>query len=732
GHALSVRYPQMLRFNAPETDPFELSVWLERNAGATPLTFTVELSSSALLFIDSAGISSEPRITLTVDSGSLPQQVRLQPLLSNRNERMVVDVIVRDATGKEVLTKPLTIARETQEGFYWRVFRSRFFGDAGLALAVASAVLGIGWQLLNERRQTRVEQQRERIRELRDLFDRDLMEWALASRALEQEAKKVWEEQVRHELRETLDKQEQQLTNRATQERAKRLLHDAAEYYRNSDIQRCSTALDLVIRAYAAKYTELESLPRQLPDVRTADRQQAETLLRVCGALLHCFSKDAHKEAYEDAYEFVVAVLEMLALQSNNQEVKKCLRLALRAKDAETSADTESGAARLSELASTDPRVRRRLTELLPWTFEWSPILTVPGTVTRTGVVTAWLEANGLKMHPFDTHELRGHQPFLERVTLQEALQEDIIQPKSIAVIGHRFDCHVAAVALYNKLQKSPALNKPMTAMPAMVMPVMVTLSDRDATGRDELLGSLVRATGRIWIRLIANQPGALLWLPDDEQALLAMWLVWLSGSLQALRQQLRRAGLKSGMQEQILLRRFDNLLTGVDSSVPHPEMFLNWLAIRPPEIDYTYMIVIDHISDPHVRPFVELLSEAQDVGFVWKIFTSLTRRRMFEKVHSIALTLSEPELLDLLNVAVASAGGPAQNLIDLVEIEDPALNEEEFLRDTLKHAHGSFERALAICQRALVHHLASRPDQNDPKYRSLNEHDFIAALLGA
>ncbi|MDW8232318.1 MAG: hypothetical protein RMJ54_06005 [Roseiflexaceae bacterium] len=712
GHHLFVRYPHTLGFNTPETDPLTLTIWLERNAGAIPLTFTVELSSSALLFVDAAGMPIAPQLTLSGDGGSSPQLMRIQPLASNRSERLIVDVIVRDTAGQVLLKEPLrfTIARETQTAFYWRVFRSRFFGDAGLALAVASAVLGIGWQLLNEGRQTRVEQQRERIRELHDLFDRDLMEWALASRALEQEAKKGWEEQVRYELRGTLDKQEQQLTNRATQERVKRLLHDAAEYYRNGDIQRCNTVLDLVIRAYASNYAELRSLPRQLPDARTADRQQAETVLNVCGGLLRCFPTEA--------YELAAAALDVMASQTDRHTAKERLLEFIR------SPGRESGAAELSTLATNDPRIRGRLTDHFPWAIEWPPILPAPGTVARTGAIIPWLEANGLKMHPFDTCELLSCQEFLKGIELQRSQRETIIQMQPLVTVEQQFDRRVAAVALYNALRQ-PA---------ARLMPVMVELSDQNTTDRTRVVQSVVQAAGTTWLRLIASQPEVLLWLPDDEQALLVEWLVWISGSPQALRQRLRRAGMQRGFQEQIVLRRLDDLLTGIDKSALHPGMFLNWLAIRPPGVEHMRLIVIDGTGDKCAGPIVNVLSEVREVGVRWTIFTSPTQEQTFTPAQVIALRWSEQELLGLLNVAVAvaSAGGPAQNLIDLVEMEDPALNEEEFLRDTLKHAHGSFERALAICQRALAHHLDSVSDPNDPGYPFLNENDFKAALTGA
>lgn len=386
----------------------------------------------------------------------------------------------------------------------------------------------------------------------------------------------------------------------------------------------------------------------------------------------------------------------------------------------------EPGAIELNKLALNDPRVRRRLTDPLPWTFVWPPISIVPGTVTRTESVTAWLDANGLEIYPFDVHELQGHQPFLASVTLPQAQRAAIIQSQPLIVVGRQFDCHIAAVAFSEELrryyQPLPPSEQPML--------VMVRLSDQNAKERNKALNRVVQEAGTVWLRLIAEQPGVLLWLPDDEQALLAAWLVWVSGSPHALRQRLRHAGLKSGVQEQIVLRRLNDLLTGIDKSAPHPDMFLNWLAIRPPGVEHMRLIVI-HTDDTHIRTVVDALSEVQDIKAVWTLFTSPMRRQTFAGTHGIALEWSEDELLELLNLAVKSAGKSGKNLTDLMEMDDPALNEEKFLLDTLKHAHGSFERALAICRRALFRHLTSRPDQNDPKYPFLNENDFIVALLG-
>jgi hypothetical protein len=159
------------------------------------------------------------------------------------------------------------------------------------------------WQEINELRQTRLAQQSERIREIRNLFDRDLVEWHLAAETLTQEASRNWEDQARSELDKTLNDQRAQLTGAVVKEPMIRLLRDAAEYYRMGDGRRMNAVLDLLKRAHPGVFHDVDE-PLPLPSVR--DRQSAETALRTCAALLHHFQMDAR--------ELAVATMEMLAL----------------------------------------------------------------------------------------------------------------------------------------------------------------------------------------------------------------------------------------------------------------------------------------------------------------------------------------------------------------------------------------------------------------------------------
>lgn len=368
GHTLLVRYPRETRADAAATAPPELVVWLESDIGAAPLTVSVELSSSStLVFTDETGAPAPPQLTLA-DNGALrPQRLGMRFLEDRVGGSTIIEVLVRDATGQSA-SKEIAIAHETYMAFYWRVFKNRFFGDAGLGLAIASAVLGMGWQVLNERRQTRSAQQFERIREIRDLFNRDPVEWHLAAKTLDQEACKDWENQARSELRKTLKDQREQLTKATAKERVARLLRDAAEYYGAKDDKRLNAVLELIRLAHPEMFRNVADQLTQ--PVRVTDQKNAEVALHTCAMLLRHFRMDAR--------DLTVAVMEGLASLPEDSEGKRCLLRAIR------SPGDAPGAVEMSRLAVIDPRIRRRLVDHLPWVCDWSPCELSPAQVIRS------------------------------------------------------------------------------------------------------------------------------------------------------------------------------------------------------------------------------------------------------------------------------------------------------------------------------------------------------------
>ena len=701
GHTLFVRHPRLIRAGAVATAPPELVVWLKRDAGAAPLTITVELSSSStLVFTDETGAPVVPSLTLTE---TIPQRLGMRFLEDHTSDITTIEVAVRDTTGQSALEK-IRIAHETQVAFLWRAFRNRFFGDAGLGLAIASAVFGVGWQVRNERRQTRQAQQSERIREIRDLFDRDLVEWHLAAKTLEHEASRNWEDQARSELDRTLKDQRAQLTSTAMKERVMHLLREAAQYHHAGDNRRLKGIFELLKLAHPEVFRDVAE---PLPPVR--DRQSTETSLRMCAKLLDRF-KETHELTV--AVELAVAVMEMLASLPEDQEGRKYLVQVI------SSPGDVPGMREVSDLAVTDPRVRRRLVDQLPLTYEWLLFTPPSKNIVRTKPVADWLETNEFSVNPFDPEELQGCREFWERIALPGDQRQAIIQART-PIVGSKFDCWIAAIALYNELCKPTEY----------CLPVPVALSDFDPATYGDIAYFIGRAVGERWCTALAKQPGLLLWLPEGEQALLAEWMRWIGGSLSALRRRLRNKGLKDDVSSQILLYRLNELLSNATPTIPDVRTVLEWLTIRPPGIERTHLIVIDDVGDDRARQFARLIPDLHRASIVCTLFTPSAYPGGFGQSGGIRLRWSEQELLSLLDSAVVVAEGPAQQLVELVKLSDPSADEKGFVMDILKHARGSFARSLTVFRRALAHHLEMYHDQNDPAYGLLNENDLIAAV---
>ncbi|WP_028456908.1 hypothetical protein [Chloroflexus sp. Y-396-1] len=229
-------------------------------------------------------------------------------------------------------------------------------------MAAASAVFGIGWQIFSERRQERLAQQSERIREIRDLFERDLVEWHLAAETLLREESRHWEDQTRSELKKTIEDQRQQLTSIAIKERVIRLLQDAAGYYRAGDDRRLKSIFELLKLAKQEFRPETDLL--LLPPVY--NQKSAKTTLDICASILKCFEVNG--------YELIIAMLERLASHAEGRQY--LLQRIRETGNVTTPNENVSDMREVIKLASNDPRIRQHLADRLPPTYAW-PLFTL-------------------------------------------------------------------------------------------------------------------------------------------------------------------------------------------------------------------------------------------------------------------------------------------------------------------------------------------------------------------
>ena len=731
-YTLFILYPRTIHVDTVTNSSPELVLWLKNNGNVPALNVTVEFSSTIpFTFTDSTGTPVALPLSLTADNTSRQQRLVVQFLPIS--DMMEIEIKVSDENGQSE-TKKIGITYETQTAFFWRTFRN-FVSDEGLGLAAASAVLGIGWQIFSERRQERLAQQSERIREIRDLFERDLVEWHLATETLKQEESRHWEDQTRSELEKTIKDQRQKLTSIAMKERVIHLLQDAAGYYRAGDDRRLKGVFELLKLAQPEfrpktfsepgsrqqasddklKLAQQESRSKTdlllLPPVY--DQQSAKTTLDICANILQHFQMNG--------YELVIAMLERLASHAEGRQYL----LQFISENVTSSNANVSDMREVIKLASNDPRIRQHLVDELPPTYAW-PLFTPPHpkNIVRPKPITDWLEVNELSINPFDLEELQGFGKFWESIELTRNQQHATI------VASSKFDCYIAAFALYNELRK------PNT----QCLPFLVFLSDFDPITCGSLIHFIGRKAGEYWCTALARQPETILWLLEDEQILLAEWMIWVSGSLPALRRTLRNQSLqnqssqsqgsqdrgsKSDVVRQIVLHLLDRLLSNATPKIPDARTVLDWLTICPLGIKQMHLIVIDDTGDDRARQLTTLMHDLQRAGLTCTLFTTSMHTGKHGHSESIRLRWTEKDLLSLLDSTVVIVSEQKQSLLGLIELGSSATNKEEFVTEILKRAHGSFALSLIIFQHALERHLVLYRDQNDPAYSLLQENDF-------
>jgi hypothetical protein len=709
-YTLFILYPCTIHADTVTNSSPELVLWLKNNGNVPALNVTVEFSSTIpFTFTDSTGTPVALPLSLTADNTSRQQRLVVQFLPIS--DMMEIEIKVSDENGQSE-TKKIGITYETQIAFFWRTFRNEFFGDVSLVLAIASAVLGIigQWQEKNERRRERLAQQSERTRGISDLFGRDLVEWHLTAETLLWEESQHWEDQTRSELKKTIGDQRQQLTSIAMKERVIRLLQDAAGYYRAGDDRRLKGIFELLKLAHPAFLSEINAAKLLTP---TYDQQSAETTLDICANILQHFQMNG--------YELVIAMLERLA---SHAEGRQYLLQFIGEKATTTNADV-SNMRKVIELVLYDPRIRQHLADKLSPTYVW-PLFTPPHpkNIVRPKPITDWLEVNELSINPFDLEELQGFGKFWESIELTRNQQHATI------VASSKFDCYIAAFALYNELRK------PNT----QCLPFLVFLSDFDPITCGSLIHFIGRKAGEYWCTALARQPETILWLLEDEQILLAEWMIWVSGSLPALRRTLRNQSLqnqssqsqgsqdrgsKSDVVRQIVLHLLDRLLSNATPKIPDARTVLDWLTICPLGIKQMHLIVIDDTGDDRARQLTTLMHDLQRAGLTCTLFTTSMHTGKHGHSESIRLRWTEKDLLSLLDSTVVVVSKQKRSLLGLIELGNSATNKEEFVTEILKRAHGSFALSLIIFQHALAHHLAKYLDQYDPEYRFLNESDF-------
>ncbi|WP_333691888.1 hypothetical protein [Chloroflexus sp.] len=423
-------------------------------------------------------------------------------------------------------------------------------------------------------------------------------------------------------------------------------------------------------------------------------------------AFFNCY-KNIPEPEKTNAQDFITELIQRRL--TTNQEMRR--RLLEIAKNPNDDAERE-----ICEFVLSEPRIRKHLTKELPWRFakEWPmPSIRKPNSSLANEQV--WLETNRLEYNPFDPIHLQYLTQFLDRVKLPKDQEKDIINSPSITVSGHQLDNHLVTYALFQYLPDEGRI--------PVLVPLTFPVNQR--ANRYYLLRHIVRIAGKEWLALIAEYPIAFSALEEEQQGILAEWLLWTYRSSKTICYCLWQAGLSNNFIKQHLFQQLENFLLDINQLTPNEDTFLSWLTIHPPKLR---LMLIDQNGDTS-QAWSQVLSDLTRAGIEWIMTTPSDLDQTIFPWSRIKLKWSVPELKELLDLAVATASKDGKLLHDLIEVEDPD-KEKRLMSEIFRRADGSFERCLNIFQRALTSHLKKyNYDPANPEYRFLNEDDLRSAL---
>lgn len=179
----------------------------------------------------------------------------------------------------------------------------------------------------------------------------------------------------------------------------------------------------------------------------------------------------------------------------------------------------------------------------------------------------------------------------------------------------------------------------------------------------EQRLEAIAHAIAATWIDLLAQNPGALIDLPEPDAALLVAFLTWASGSGQRLLLQLEEAGLGKEQASARYLRRlcgeFSQSLWQGAATVPR---LRSWLRLRPPGLEATYLIA--YPSSPWAP--TALQAEAQALlAMAESLHSDGVHLKLFAPPfadappHKVELAWSPDDLQKMLADRITRAYGP-------------------------------------------------------------------------
>lgn len=589
--------------------------------------------------------------------------------------------------------------------------RDQLGGSEQRLMASLTTILE-GVQRLHNQDPFWIAQRRDRVRAARELLYDNPVECLLQLYELQAEAEREpggWEKVSRDDLAEAITWCRRRLSSH--RDHLRQFLLEMSGSFRDQESDRLRALSELIVATSGGRVNrqQLQASLQLLAGPPAQLIAEPERALEVALALLRWFK--------DDAFELAVAVLEPFAVQPRGTASFAAFEAILRRPYPATASEA------LHSLLLADPRIRKPLVDLLPWTYQWPEQPPATVAVEHDGDTKKWLDAHQFQAHPFEPDTVQSLLP--AQLAMQQVHREPIMEPRPMLLFGSKLDCQLTASAFYNTLRFNPN---------ASALPLTVALPPQlTAKGEAELVAELARAVGEAWLRLLPMNPGALFGLEDYEQKVLVEWLLWTTGSPAMLDYRFRKPEqpFADDLLGQVVTRHLLEVAKRLTQPAnPAPATLYRWLSLRPPGITHTYLILLSLDESGQRRSLLSLLAKLHSHSIVAKLFVVGDRLRAPKGLAAHRLEWTPRQLRNLVDACVSGARGDPQRLDHLVN--DLSEDEAAITIDRrFAQVNGSFAEALAICHQAVIRHVARlrrqkmEVDINNPEFMFLDPSDF-------
>ncbi len=714
---LHISYPVEVRTEPQGEAGRALTLWLvDTQAMTHTATYTVALRHRGqLVFTDAQGQPVLPEVVLTVQR-TLSPQVRLfvssLPLVETE-PTTTLDLVVQaeDVAQPEELA-PLTLALESRQAAWWRLFRVRLLGDTALLLSligvlgtVISIFLNFRKQLVEEERarqkreveeeRVRIEQEaaelRRRVQTVREAIRANPLRGVALALDLEHDARPgAQQDLLRQEwpdVRYTVDTQQlMQQVNAELQastatpdyieQHTSRLLRDVARFFDGERLGERMHSLHTLLSE---------------PELPTLSLEQIQQAIQAAFWFW--------REYGDDIDELVIRSLVRVSRWQRDEHSGEAELFA-----AFQTFDNRRDLLRYPRLKHIAPRFEEAFSYTLPTLWQRPP----PAESDR---MQSWLELQpAFQRHPFRLGMFEQDSPLLTSWVPPE--QWGVVSgPEPALVVGSVPDRAAAAVMLRHELRPGEMVPQPNPAVFAVWVPVPSVLQWAGYAW-DDWLRSFAHTVASMWIDILSDAPDVLLDLDVLDQVQLVSLLAWSRGSVRALLLWLEQTRLQDDAQGRKFLRQMHEVF-GPQPQIEEPRhaTLLHWVRLRPPLLPYTYLLLDLQISDAaaqlssHLDSLLHLMAYLSGTDVFVKLFAPPLPDVMLPVgVAQVPLRWNDTSLRAMLRARLG--------FTDFGMLFGPALPDAD--QRLLDCAAGSLGKLLELGYAILERHIQrdSNPDQ--------------------